>query len=158
MGGGDANIGEESDNPVEINATAMIDVTLCLCAFFMCSFHFKTLEGKVETWLPRECRHYHGGCGGVIAEARIFMKWDAEQKVTLRKVGNRGVVKDDAELVEILEQCRKDFEKAGRTRVPLIIDGTPDVPWQDVVHVVDLFKKHPVWSIEFAEPMQFNGK
>ena len=53
MGGG-GNIGEESDNPVEINVTAMVDVIFCLCIFFMCSFHFKQLEGKIETWLPKD--------------------------------------------------------------------------------------------------------
>ena len=50
--GGSQNIGEASDNPVEINVTAMVDVIFCLCIFFMCSFHFKQLEGKIDTWLP----------------------------------------------------------------------------------------------------------
>ena len=53
MGAG-GNIGEASDNPVEINVTAMVDVIFCLCIFFMCSFHFKQLEGKIDTWLPKD--------------------------------------------------------------------------------------------------------
>jgi biopolymer transport protein ExbD len=139
MGGG-ANIGEESDNPVEINATAMIDVTLCLCAFFMCSLHFKQLEGKVDAWLPKERpMGWSGGCCGlIIDEVRIFMKWDAAEKKTLRKIGNRAPVSTDAELLALIEQYRQDYQKAGRADVPIILDATENVPWQDVLHIVDL--------------------
>lgn len=40
------------DNPVGINVTAMVDIIFCLCLFFMCSMHFKQIEGKLESWLP----------------------------------------------------------------------------------------------------------
>jgi len=145
-------IGEESDNPVELNATAMVDVTLCLCAFFMCSFHYKQLEGKVETWLPKDCHHHYHGCGFVFDEVRIFMKWDAERQTTLRKVGNRGAVSTDAELIDILRQYQKDFKKAGRTQVPVLIEASEAVPWQDIVRVVDLCRNENLSSIQFAAP------
>jgi len=150
---GSQNIGEESDNPVEINVTAMVDVIFCLCVFFMCSFHFKQLEGKVDAWIPKESR-LGGGCGYVMDEVRIFMKWDAAEKKTIRKVGNRGAVSGDAELVTIIEQYRKDFEKAGRTEIPVFIDATEDVPWREIIHIVDLCKaerlslKFRTWEIE----------
>ena len=146
-------IGEPSDNPVEINATAMIDVTLCLCAFFLCSFQYKQLEGKVETWLPKDRPSYHGCCGGVIEEVRVTIRWDAESNTTRRKVGNRGAVSSDSELMTLLEQIRKDYKKAGRTRVPVLIDATEAVPWQDIVHVVDLCRKAQ-FPVEFAAPIR----
>ena len=145
MGGG-----EESDNPVEINVTAMVDVIFCLCVFFMCSFHFKQLEGKIDAWIPKESR-VGGGCGIILGEIRIFMKWDAEQNKTLRKVGNRGAVANDAELVGIIEQYRKDFERAGRTEIPVLIDAAENVPWQDVLHIVDLCKAEKL-SLTFTYP------
>jgi len=47
------SVGESPDNPVAINVTAMVDVIFCLCVFFMCSLHFRQVEGKFETWLPK---------------------------------------------------------------------------------------------------------
>jgi len=40
---------------------------------------------------------------------------------------------------------------------PIIIDATADVPWSDVIHVVDLCKTDKLTSIEFAEPMQYRA-
>src|SRR5438128_10552283 len=81
--GGTQNIGEASDNPVEINVTAMVDVIFCLCIFFMCSFHFKQLEGKIDAWLPNK----GGGPGTppvvILEEIRVFMRWDAEHATTI---------------------------------------------------------------------------
>jgi biopolymer transport protein ExbD len=150
---GIGTLGEESDNPVEINAAAMVDVTLCLCAFFLCSFHYKQLEGKVETWLPKERRHDYG-CWGAMDEVRIFMTWDAERQSTLRRVGNRAAVSTDAELLDILRQYPKDFKKAGRTQVPILIDATEAVPWLEIVHVVDLCRNENLSVIRFAAPVR----
>ena len=75
--GGSQNIGEASDNPVEINVTAMVDVIFCLCIFFMCSFHFKQLEGRVDAWLPKDD---HGNQQGhpsgplILEEIRVFRR------------------------------------------------------------------------------------
>jgi biopolymer transport protein ExbD len=146
-------IGEESDNPVEINAAAMVDVTLCLCAFFMCSFQYKQLEGKVETWLPKMSPGFHGCCGVVIDEVRVYLRWDADCGMTRRKVGNRGAVSGDSELLQILQQCRKDWAKAGRTEVPVLIDAGEAVPWQDIVHVVDLCRESK-FPVQFAAPIR----
>ena len=51
---GTQNIGESSDNPVAVNVVAMVDVIFCLCIFFMCSFHFKQIEGKIDSHLPKD--------------------------------------------------------------------------------------------------------
>ena len=153
MGGG-AAIGEDSDNPVEINVTAMVDVIFCLCVFFMCSFHFKQLEGKVDAWIPKERPMGGGCCHRIIDEVRIFMKWDADLKRTVRKIGNRGPVSTDAELLALIEQYRQDYKQAGRPEVPIIIDATENVPWQDVLRIVDLCNaeglslRFTAWEIE----------
>src|SRR6185369_17701256 len=152
MGGG-GNIGEESDNPVEINVTAMVDVIFCLCIFFMCSFHFKQLEGKIDTWLPKDRGVFQGQPEKVILEEiRVFMKWDPANGRTIRKVGNRGEVNTDEDLMNIVIQMTNDYKKAGKSEFPVLIDATPDVPWQDVIHVMDMCKKEKLERIEFAAP------
>src|SRR5437773_3324173 len=46
--------GGDEENPVPVNCVALIDIIFCLCIFFMCSFHFRQLEGKLESWLPNK--------------------------------------------------------------------------------------------------------
>jgi biopolymer transport protein ExbD len=158
--GGSQNIGEESDNPVEINVTAMVDVIFCLCIFFMCSFHFKQLEGKIDAWMPKD------GPGNQIGEVkklfleevRVFMRWDAATGKTTRKIGNRAPVESDRELTDTIDLIKKDYEKAGTKEVPVVVDATADVPWQDVVHVVDLCKHEKLSPITFTEPVQIPGR
>src|SRR5690349_23170860 len=96
------SVGESPDNPVAINVTAMVDVIFCLCVFFMCSLHFRQLEGKFETWLPK-------GKGGsaplpsdqVITEMRVAMYWDDANKKTVRQYGQR-VIQNDEELETLI--------------------------------------------------------
>src|SRR5262245_66323574 len=87
--GGTQNIGEASDNPVDINVTAMVDVIFCLCIFFMCSFHFKQLEGKIDAWLPKDKGNLIGQMTTppILEEIRVFMRWDPARSATVRKVG-----------------------------------------------------------------------
>ena len=157
--GGSQNIGEASDNPVEINVTAMVDVIFCLCIFFMCSFHFKQLEGKVDAWLPKDKGPNASPepLKPILEEIRVFMRWDAERSVTTRKVV-KNAVSTDQELVTAVLAMKSDYERAGKSIFPVIIDATPDVPWQDVVHVLDLCKGQKLSMIEFAEPMQYLGR
>src|SRR5258708_3280625 len=137
--GGSSNIGEASDNPVEINVTAMVDVIFCLCIFFMCSFHFKQVEGKIDTWLPN-----HGTTPGtppivILEEIRVFMRWDPTTGATIRKVGNRPAVGTDFELMDQVRAMKADYERAQKPD-PVLIDSTPDVPWAEVIHLIDLCK------------------
>jgi biopolymer transport protein ExbD len=153
--GGSQNIGEESDNPVEINVTAMVDVIFCLCIFFMCSFHFKQLEGKIDAWLPTNKGNQVGTPPPqvILEEIRVLMRWEPDRGTT-RKVGNT-VVGSDTDLMDAIRVRKGDYERAGKSLFPIIIDATADVPWSDVIHVVDLCKTDRLTSIEFAEPMQY---
>src|SRR5258708_38416389 len=49
------------DDAVSINVTPLIDVIFCLCIFFICSFHFKQLQGKLDSWLPKDKGNQGGG-------------------------------------------------------------------------------------------------
>jgi biopolymer transport protein ExbD len=152
MGGG-GNIGEASDNPVEINVTAMVDVIFCLCIFFMCSFHFKQLEGKIDAWLPTEKGNQQGPPPPVLLEEiRVFLRWDPVAGMS-RKVG-KNAVGNDSELIDAIRVRKADYDRAQKPDAPVIIDSTADVPWHEVVHVVDLCKAQKLSKIEFAEPFE----
>ena len=154
---GSQNIGEASDNPVAINVTAMVDVIFCLCLFFMCSLKFKQLEGKIETWLPKDRGVLQTPPPKIVLEEiRVFMRWLDGQ--TVIKVGNRAPVKSDTELMQIILQMSNDFKKLGKSDFPVLIDALPDVPWRDVIHVLDLCKVEKLERIEFAAPLEIPVK
>jgi biopolymer transport protein ExbD len=149
---GTQNIGEASDNPVAINVTAMVDVIFCLCLFFMCSFQFKQLEGKVESWLPRE-----RGMNAIAVdklrpeEIRVLMKWNPDSGTTSRSVlGGPSHLGTDAELMAVIRQRRDEYTSQGKTDWPLMIDAQAEVCWKDVVHVMDLCKNERLPRIELA--------
>ncbi len=150
---GSSNVGEESDNPVAINITAMVDVIFCLCLFFMCSFHFKQLEGKIETNLPKDKGINPDEIPALTKdEIRVLMRVDPASNETQRKVKHFDWVASDDELVSHLEQLRDGFNSAGNNEWPLVIDAKPNVPWKDVIHVMDLCKGSKIDRIEFAAP------
>lgn len=150
---GSSNIGEASDNPVAINVTAMVDVIFCLCLFFMCSFHFKQLQGKIDTWLPKDRGIFQGIATAGISkdEICVVIKWNATNG-TERHLLHQPPVSSDAELLQSVLSIADGYNKAGNTTWPLVIDAAPEVPWQDVVHVMDLCKQNKIERIEFAAP------
>ena len=152
---GSQNIGEASDNPVSLNLTAMVDVIFCLCIFFMCSFHFKQLEGKMETWLPKDRGQGPGAPDKVVLEEiRVIFRWDGNTNVTIRKVGNRAPAQAYSDLMAVILQMVNDYKKAGKTDFPVLLDSDNDVPWADVIHVMDLCKQENIERIEFTAPFE----
>src|SRR5262245_43990849 len=139
---GTSNVGEDAENPVAINATAMVDVIFCLCIFFMCSFHFKQLEGKIETWLPKETGQRQPLAEKIVLdEIRIVLQWDAKGGTTVRRVGNRPPAQGDADLISMVLKMTSDYEKLGKKDFPILLESERNVPWREVVHVMDLLKK-----------------
>jgi biopolymer transport protein ExbD len=141
--------GADEDNPVGINVVAMVDIIFCLCIFFMCSFRFKQLEGKFDSWLPRD----KGNSGNVsdqqLTEIRIAMFWDKTSQKVKRIYGHRQVDNDE-DLEVLIRGARDDFAKMNKPDVPVIVDGEVTVPWGEVVKVVNMAKRVGIDKIEFA--------
>lgn len=144
------SMGDGDDNPVAINVTPLIDIIFCLCVFFMCGLKFKQLEGKFDTWLPKD-----KGTDGVAAaqeqlqEVRVAMFWDANAEQTIRQLGTRRV-KDDEELQRLIAEAHRDFVLINKPDAPVTIDADERVPWRDVMTVVNLCKREKIDKIEFA--------
>jgi len=146
--------GESSDNPVPINVTAMVDIIFCLSIFFMCSFHFRQLEGKMESWLPKDKGVNTTPVKQVqLEEVRIFLKFlpnasDAASAVK-RQVGPK-VVGTDEELRDALRGLIANYARTGISDVPVIIDSDPLVPWKEVVNVLSICRVEGLKRLEFA--------
>ena len=140
--------GSDEDNPVGLNVVAMVDIIFCLCIFFMCSFRFKQLEGKFESWLPKD-KGSQGTPSDVIQEIRIAMFFDKGTQRVKRMYGHRQV-DDDGELEVLIRGAHDDFVRMNKPDVPVIIDGEATVPWEAVVNVVNIAKRLSIDKIEFA--------
>lgn len=145
--------GEAEDNPVNLNVVAMVDIIFCLCIFFMCSFKFKQLEGKFQSWLPKDKGTGAASDPGEIKEIRIAMLWDADLKKPRRMFGHKTVADGPegiAELEVLISGAYDDWVRKGNPKVPLIIDGDFALPWDEVMQIVNIGKKLSIENIEFA--------
>jgi biopolymer transport protein ExbD len=86
------------------------------------------------------------------------MRYDPASGLTTRKIGSRQPVSSDQELITTIQSMKTDYDRANKVEVPVLIDSTADVPWHEVVHVVDLCKAQKLSKIEFAEPMEYAGR
>jgi biopolymer transport protein ExbD len=141
---------DPNENPVAINVVPMVDVIFCLCVFFMCSFKFKQLEGKFDSWLPKD-----KGVSAVtdptmmIQEIRVAMFWDPATETVRRQLGHN-IVESDDELQQLIAGAHADHKKLGKLDTPVIIDADARIPWKDVVNVMNICKKNKIDKIEFA--------
>ena len=141
--------GSDEDNPVGLNVVAMVDIIFCLCIFFMCSFRFKQLEGKFESWLPKDKGNSGAMSDAPIQEIRIAMFWDEANGRVRRQYGHRQV-DDDGELEQLIAGAYEDFKKINKPDVPVIVDGQAMVPWESVITVVNMAKRVGIDKVEFA--------
>ncbi|HTF87985.1 MAG TPA: biopolymer transporter ExbD [Planctomycetota bacterium] len=152
------SVGESDENPVAINVTAMVDIIFCLCVFYMCSFKFKQLEGKFDSWLPKD-----KGTGGVgdttalIQEIRVALFWDDAGQKTIRRFLSREVT-SDVELQQFIHDQHADNLRLGKTDVPVIVDAEARVPWTEVITVINLAKREGIANIEFALGLPLQAK
>lgn len=116
----------------------------------------------MDIWLPREAHFEDMSFPREFAEIRVLMKWDINAGKTKLKVNSK-LVENLNELEEAIQENINDFRKYGKSillpdfsndfgAVPVIIDAYHNVPWQDVVSVIDICKKLKI-GVEFASPM-----
>ena len=148
-----ASIGESEENPVAINVTPLVDIIFCLCVFFMISFKFKQLEGKFETWLPKEKGFEGMPLKAVIEEIRVALFWDDVNLKVVRKYGTRFVPEND-QLYQLISESYADFKRLNKPDIGLTIDADFRVPWESIVEVMNVGRKAGVSKVEFAAGAQ----
>ena len=149
---------DPNDNPVSINVVPMVDIIFCLCVFFMCSMKFKELEGKFESWLPKDKGLDHPMKAETpIEEIRVALLYDEANRTTVRKFGNT-TVRDDDQLQELIRDSYSGWMRLGKPQTPAIVDAAGMVPWHDVVCVFNLAKREKIEKIEFAAGRDYEAK
>lgn len=142
------------DNPVGINVTAMVDIIFCLCIFFMCSFHFKQLQGSLDSWLPKEVGPHAAPTSELLEELRVTLEPDPAGGPTITRVGARRIG-SEAELLALIADALQDYAQVGKSTddVPIIIDARSKVPWRDVIDLMNACKGKGYKKIQFAAPL-----
>ena len=139
----------DEENPVSINVTPLVDIIFCLCVFFMISFKFKQIEGKFDTWLPKNKGAEGMPLKAVIQEIRVALLWDDAKSTVVRKFGTN-IVPEDDELQKLIGDSYEDYKLLNNPDIGLTIDADARVPWDAVVNVLNLGKRVGIAKIEFA--------
>jgi biopolymer transport protein ExbD len=140
---------DPNENPVAINVVPLVDIIFCLCVFFMCSFKFKQLEGKFDSWLPTDKGTEGLPSLDLISEVRVALLWDANAQMVHRKMGVREIPQDD-DLQKSIAEAHQAWVQKGKPDAPVTIDADPAIPWNEVINVVNIVKRCGIEKIEFA--------
>jgi biopolymer transport protein ExbD len=140
---------------MELNMTPMIDVIFQLMIFFMCSIHFKSLEGKLLAYNPKDkgrpMEDYRPP--PPIDEVRIRLAYsESFQMLSKVKVGEIDFKDWDSLEIHLKDLAPKLVMPDGLDIIPVKIDADGNVPAQAVVSVLNICKKAGVQKTEFAVP------
>ena len=131
------------DGEFGLEMTPMIDVIFQLIIFFMCSIHFKTLDGKFLTPLPKDKGQRQIQVTKFeVEETRVQISYDYKSDVVKIKIGDKEYNRDD-ELFDILRAKKTDD-------APIKIAPEPIVPNSEIVRVLNACNKAGVKKIEFS--------
>ena len=140
---------DPNDNPMSINVVPLVDIIFCLCVFFMCSFKFRQLEGKFDSWLPKDKGSEGLPSLEMISEVRVALKWDESTQTMTREMGVRRIPQDD-ELEKAIKEAHNAKVQQGKPDAPVTIDADARIPWNEVITVVNIIKRCDIDKIEFA--------
>jgi len=145
--------GRTEEANMELNMTPMIDVIFQLMIFFMCSIHFKSLEGKLYAYIPpdkgRPTEKYKPP--PPIEEVRIKLTYSKESPLMAKvKLGEIDFKDWDSLENHLKNLAPRLVMPDGLDIIPVKIDADGDVPAQAVVSVLNICKKAGVQKTELA--------
>lgn len=140
------------DVNMELNMTPMIDVIFQLIIFFMCSIHFKSLEGKLYSYLPRDKGMSNTSVTDpILDEVRIKLAFSENSPLLTRiKVGDKDFASDWDSLFKHMQGLASSLITPSGDIIPVKIDTDEMIPVQAVVNALNICKKAGVQKTEFA--------
>ncbi|MFH1231039.1 MAG: biopolymer transporter ExbD [Planctomycetota bacterium] len=140
------------ESSMELQMTPMIDVVFQLIIFFMCSIHFKSLEGKLYSYLPRDKgMNPTPKTAPPIDDVRIKLVYSEDAPLLTRiKVGSNEFPDWDSLERHIRNISSSLVTPDGLEIIPVKIDADGRIPAQSVVSVLNICKKAGVQKTEIA--------
>jgi biopolymer transport protein ExbD len=137
--------GAAKHDPIETDMTPMIDVTFQLIIFFICTIKFKTLEGKLETQLPKDVGVNPSDAESLVEKAEIHMNVDRSRPEGFQVALNGQVVPNLETLSAKVRQLKQQLPEMKATLYP-----NRGITYEHVVKVVDACIKADMYDITFA--------
>ncbi len=143
------------DDDLEPELKPLIDVTFQLLIFFMVTINFKTQEGNLNSFLPKDRGLQNNPVDKPqLDEFRLELRYKKDQKETKVEIGNTKnefYWPDEKKLTEedrrsLGEAAKSVYKKvknqAGDDTPPVKLDPTPEVPSGRVITALDVMTKH----------------
>ncbi|MBI5359263.1 MAG: biopolymer transporter ExbD [Planctomycetes bacterium] len=137
------------DRMFQADMTPMIDCIFQLLIFFMCSIHFRELEGKLQSWLPSTSGPDIRAIDVIPNEIRVKIQYDQVMRKISYFVADMKVNTID-ELVTELKWGIDKTKQAGGLAPSIKLAPEKNVPFQPVVDVLNGCKYAEIGKIEFA--------
>ncbi len=127
----------------EMNMTPMIDVVFQLIVVFLCSMKFKTLDQKIEAFLPKDV-----GLSNAPAVTAEVVTTVGETDTAVYILDSKLGMSSASGIWGALQTRLKDF-KGKDDKVKGEIDAAPDVPHGDVIAALDSFVASGLTNVVF---------
>ncbi len=145
------NTGSGNPEIPQLNMTPMIDVVFQLLIFFMCSIHFRTMEGKLQSYLPKDKGMRNVSFQPLVQEVRIIVKYAEDTGVVSMWMGETKYPNHDT-LMNAVQSKYEEYRRTITRPVPVIIDTDKNVPYREVVRILDMCSGRNIEGCEFALP------
>ena len=160
---------------VSLDLTPMIDIVFNLLIFFMCATKFRTPEGLIEAFLPKNRGQSAGTPQIDLNDVRIKLLWyDGAGRPTDAEKGGLVVIKINdqtfnqagdleanpypeksdvwANLFAKLQELKGAYSGSGEKGLPVIIDARKQVPTKFVISTLNEVVRAGVQDVTFAAP------
>jgi biopolymer transport protein ExbD len=150
---------KKTENPLEkdkaeLSMTPMIDVTFLLLIFFMCACKFKTFEGKLAAYLPKDKGLQNYKIEEQELPIKVLLKWNAPRKQCRITVGRIFCGYDTEGIAKALTKV-KQIKSTGVAKAEIEAGGDVRMIW--VVQSLNMLIKADLTEINFtgaANPLE----
>ena len=140
------------------NMTPMIDVVFQLLIFFMLSMHFKEVEGKLLSQLPKDKGTHekqekpNEECTIMVEQVEIGKVYRTDKQAG-KAAANRAMYielgKRTAELYQATPSSKGGRDDATK-RPPVILDADSETPYEHIIGAVNACKNVGIDNVEFV--------
>jgi len=145
--------GEGGYDP-NLEIAPMLDVTFLLLIFFICSIKFKTLEGRLDAYLPKDMGSTRTDSQALEnIEVRLIEK-DGETTVYVNRKPVEKITNFDPKVEVKLPTLSETIGKlhSALPDQPCVIDPQQGVPHGHVVAVLNTIMTHKLEKVTFTMP------
>lgn len=126
------------EQEIKTDMTPMIDVTFLLLIFFMCTLHFKSVEGMLPANLPKDIGVFSKPAKRTPEEPIYIRIMKTQHTNTVIWIGAYKFT-GTGKFEELYNKIVAVAQEA--SRIPVIIDPVVEAPFQDVISTLNVCRR-----------------